>query len=298
MGKPQLSIIIPTYRRAEILRQCLTHLALQTIASGLEVIVVLDGPDEKTSLLLEKHNLPLSISSKTIQKSQQGVARNEGVRMARGETVLFIGDDIFLEKHACERHIASHARTPSSRSSPAEAGEREAFAVLGFTTWDSSLDITPVMRWLESSGWQFGYPMIANYAYDFVPKNIRHRFTYTSHISLPRELALQFPFREDVSLYGWEDIEWGTRLSKAGVRLYYDPGSTAVHHHRITLEQSLERMRTLGRSIVHLSEIAPDLDRKPKGLKLLKYQLAALLPTMDGWHRKAFLCGIRAASAV
>src|SRR5205823_1924992 len=104
------------------------------------------------------------------------------------------------------------------------------------------LKMNRVMRWLEKYGWQFGYPKSESYAHDFLPTDIQHRFTYTSHISLPTETAKRYPFLEDVSLYGWEDIEWGMRLRDAGIRLFYEPDARAFHHHPMTLEQSLKRM--------------------------------------------------------
>jgi hypothetical protein len=165
-------------------------------------------------------------------------------------------------------------------------------AVLGFTTWDPTVGITPVMQWLEKTGWQFGYRAIAPYEHDFIPKKLQHRFTYTSNISLPTKIAKKIPFREDVSLYGWEDIEWGMRLKHAGIRLYYEPDARALHHHTITLEDSLKRMETLGKSLVTITNINPDLDRMPRGWKLLAYHLMALLPTMRGRHAKALLQGL------
>jgi len=169
---------------------------------------------------------------------------------------------------------------------------RDDTAVLGFTTWDPALGITPVMRWLEETGWQFGYPMLKKYAYDFVPAEIQHRFTYTSNISVPTEIAKKFPFRTDVRLYGWEDILWGQQLRDIGIKLFYEPDAKGLHHHHIELEDSLKRMETLGRSLKQLSDAEPDLDRMPTGLKMLAYQLIALTPTMRGRHYNAFLKGI------
>ena len=82
------------------------------------------------------------------------------------------------------------------------------------------------------------------------------------------------------------------RLKNSGVRLYYEPHARALHHHRMTLEDSLKRMETLGRSAVEIQRKVPQFDRVPKGLKLFCYRLAALLPTMAGQHRRAFLQGL------
>lgn len=284
-----LSVVIPTHQRAEILERCLHHLSTQTIADELEVIVVSDGHDEATTRLCERDDLQFTIDNFRfieIAKSQQGVARNHGVQHASAPYALFIGDDIFLESHACETHLLAHK---------SQIINRKLQIVLGYTTWDPAVGITPVMRWLEKSGWQFGYPAIQQYSNSVIPSTIQHRFTYTSHISLPTEIAKKHPFREDVTLYGWEDIEWGSRLRNAGVPLIFDPDARALHHHQITLESSLKRMEVLGESAVKMEKLLPGFDRLPRGWKRIAYEAAAMLPTMAGKHRKAFLQGITAA---
>lgn len=283
MERPALTVVIPTHQRPDILKKCLEHLAAQTIATEIEVIVVHDGTDDAETKKIvheaESHQLK-AIHYFAIEKSQQGIARNEGVTHATAPITLFIGDDIFLAPNACEKHLAAH-----------EALKKDA-AVLGFTTWDPQLDITPVMRWLEKTGWQFGYPMIERSEHAFVPRDMQERFTYTSHISVPTTIAKKFPFRTDVTLYGWEDILWGKQLKEAEIPLFYEPDAVGLHHHRITTEDSLKRMETLGRSLVQLTKIDPALGRMPRGWKLLTYRLIALTPTMRGAHYRAFLRGM------
>lgn len=281
MADPRLSVVIPTHKRAAILGTCLDHLKKQTVADALEIIVVSDGPDNDAAAVTQMRGVQFL----EIPKSQQGVARNRGVERAVAPLVLFGQDDIFLQPDACERHLAAHAAIGADA------------AVLGFTTWDPALEITPVMRWLEETGWQFGYPFLEPYRSAFVPPAMQHRFTYTSHLSLPTAVAKRTPFREDVTLYGWEDIEWGLRLRKAGVGLWYEPRSVAHHHHPMSLEQSLKRMEELGESAVYLTNVTPELDRLPKGWKKQAYRVLALLPTLKGKHAKAFLAGIQKGQA-
>lgn len=275
---PLLSVIIPTHKRARILGQCLAHLERQTIASQLEVIVVSDGPDAETEALCKNSSFSIhNFQFFTIPKSQQGVARNRGVEKATAPITLFIGDDIFLAPDACEKHLVAHKAHSQS-------------AVLGYTAWDPAVGITPAMQWLDATGWQFGYRMLTPHA--IVPREMQHRFTYTSHISVPTDIAKKIPFRDDVSLYGWEDILWGQQLRDAAIPLYYESDAKALHHHRITLEDSLKRMETLGKSLVHMTAIAPELDRRPTGLKLLAYKLIALTPSIRGRHYRAFIKGL------
>ena len=116
----QLSIIIPTHKRRDILRQCLECIGKQTLlrssgaskgkpfAQDIEVVVVSDGPDEKTSEMIASLSWPFEIQHFAIPKSQQGVARNRAVEKARGKYSLLISDDIFLAEDACERHLNAH----------------------------------------------------------------------------------------------------------------------------------------------------------------------------------------------
>jgi len=280
---PLLSIVIPTHKRPETLKRCLEHIAEQSAAEDLEVIVVSDGHDPETVQVIENTQINLPLKFKEVKKSQQGIARNKGVHESDAPYCLFIGDDIFLDPHACGHHI--HLLEQSHDEHP--------IAVLGHVTWNPELEITPTMQWLEKSGWQFGYPLIKDHSFDFVPKDIQHKYTYTSNISLPTHTAKKHPFRDDTEMYGWEDIEWGKRLSNAGIPLYYEPHAKAHHHHHVTEEDSIKRMHTLGTSIEKISKTAPHLDRKPLGLKLFLYHLAALSPSRAGRHRKAFLKGMR-----
>lgn len=275
---PLLSVIIPTHNRADILEQTLQHLEAQTIAEEIEVIVINDVQDDKDFQRVAKSAWQIPIYFETIEPCHQGAARNKGVQKAQSSTVLFLGDDMFPEPECCKKHLDAHV---------------DGRATLGFSTWDTSVGVTPVMRWLEESGWQFGYPFIEKYAHKEIPPHMQPQFTYTGNLSIATELARVHPFREDVSLYGWEDTEWGMRLQKNGVRLYYEPDAATWHHHHMTLQDSLKRMHTLGTSAVHMQQIEPTFDRVPKSWKLLVYKLSALLPTMAGKHRKAFLEGIR-----
>ncbi len=253
---------------------------------------MIDGDDPKTAEMLSSLHWSFPLICFAIPKAQQGIARNRGMEKAHGKIVLFIGDDIFLAPDACERHIRAHAPNIHTVSDFVLRASDFPIAVLGFTTWDPALTVTPVMRWLTKTGWQFGYEKIAAYGGKILPSEIQHRFTYTSHISLSRAIAQDFPFHEDVTLYGWEDVEWGIRLRDAGIPLFYEATAHALHHHRTDLRESLERMVTLGQSARIFADLHPGFDRVPHGWKLAAYHLLALFPTLRGKHAKAFLKGL------
>ncbi|MCA9370372.1 MAG: glycosyltransferase [Candidatus Peregrinibacteria bacterium] len=279
--KPKVSVIIPTHNRPETLGECLRCLEKQTIADAIEVIIINDVQDDKEIKRLANSSWQIPVYFETIAPCHQGVARNQGVTKAQSSTVLFIGDDIYLTPKACELHLRAHEHG----STPV--------AVLGDIDWDPSVGMTKVMKWLMTSGWQFGFNKIKQFRDDFIPESMQHLFSYTSNISVPTEVAARLPFREDVKLYGWEDMEWGMRLQKNGVRLYYEPRAKGLHHHRINLPDSLKRMEVIGASAAVMAGVVEGFDRLPRGWKRLAYSVLAMLPTMAGKHRKAFLRGIR-----
>jgi glycosyltransferase involved in cell wall biosynthesis len=255
----------------------------QSIASRIEAIVVSDGHDPATVAAVEGKEWTVPVSFREIPKSQQGTARNAGVREAKGETVLFINDDILLSPVACEAHLAAHAAHPG-------------VAVLGRMDWDPGVGITPVMRWLEETGWQFGFGMLEPHAGQRVPENVQHKFTYASNLSLPTDIAKDAPFPEGLTEYGWEDIVFGMDLKKKGVGLVYEPNAHGLHCHRIDLADSLKRMRAIGRTAALFARRDAAFDRLPKGWKLHAYRALSMLPTMRGRHAKALLEGMNAAN--
>lgn len=282
MATPTLSVVIPTHERAAILSACLAHLEKQTVADRIEAIVVSDGHDPATAEMMATTTWSIPVTFVEIAKSQQGAARNAGVKRATGEFVLFLGDDMLLEPGACEAHLAAHAAHPNA-------------AVLGRIDWDPSVGVTPVMRWLDRTGWQFGYCFLKPYENAFVPVERQHSFTYTGNVSVPRAIAASTPFLEGLTEYGWEDMAFGMDLRAKGVRLFYAPSARALHRHRIDLADSLKRMRAIGRAGVAMKKRDPSYDFLPSGIALWKNRLVSLLPTMRGKHAKALLRGMKEA---
>lgn len=280
MDSPQLSIVIPTHKRSHILVACLQHVERQTIVDRVEVIVVSDGHDAETASAITSTQWTMPVTFREIPKSQQGRARNVGTTLAQADTILFINDDILLAPDACAAHLTMHER------------ERNC-AVLGHIEWDPSVGITPVMRWLDRTGWQFGYHLLTRYAHKPIPEDLQHRFTYASNLSVRTAVAKDTPFPEGLTDYGWEDIVFGMELKQRGIRLFYEPSARALHRHHIELEDSLRRMRSIGATAHLMAKRDPAFDRVPKGWKLLAYRILALFPTMRGKHAKALLHGLR-----
>ena len=98
--KPKLSVIIPTYNQKKYITECLDSIYCQK-GMDFEVIVVDDGSTDGTADTLREYaKAHSSLRVLTEENRGAGAARNRGLRCARGEFVLFMDSDDFLEAGA------------------------------------------------------------------------------------------------------------------------------------------------------------------------------------------------------
>ncbi len=98
MNKPQISVIIPTFKPQEYIWSLLDSLRSQVLQSDcFEILIILNGCNEPFRSKIELYiNSKLSaLTVKLFQTDKPGVsnARNIGIDNARGEFVCFIDDD-------------------------------------------------------------------------------------------------------------------------------------------------------------------------------------------------------------
>lgn len=104
---PLVSIIVPTYRREDALRDTLRDLLKQDYPH-FEVLVVDQTPthEPETELFLQSQLEAGKIAWYRVNWASLPGARNFGVRRSRGEIVVFIDDDVQLP----HGYITAHAR--------------------------------------------------------------------------------------------------------------------------------------------------------------------------------------------
>ena len=101
LGQPQLSIIVPVYNVEKYLRKCVESLIHQDF-TGYEVILVDDGSTDESGKICEELSETISderLEIRVIHHKNGGlsVARNSGIEVARGEYVMFVDSDDYIE---------------------------------------------------------------------------------------------------------------------------------------------------------------------------------------------------------
>lgn len=93
-----ISVIIPTYNRAHLIKQSLQSVLDQTL-KPYEIIVVDDFSTDNTEEVIKSLNSPLIKYVKNQRKKGANGARNTGILIAQGEYIAFHdSDDIWLPK--------------------------------------------------------------------------------------------------------------------------------------------------------------------------------------------------------
>lgn len=258
----QVSVVIPTYNRAEILRECLELLIAQKfVKNEYEIVIVDDGSTDSTSEVVEnikkKSKIPINY---LYQKNQgQGIARNYGIKYAKGKIIVLVGDDILVRSDFLSEHIKYHRKHINDNE-----------AVLGFIGWDPRLEINSFMEWLTNGSAVMGKFGGHQFAFEKLEgkKFANYNFFYTSNISIKRSLLMRNPFDTRFSSYGWEDIELGYRLfKKEGLVLHFNPKAIAYHYHPMDEKGLANRMRNIGRSAHLIHRKYPELKKVPSKFK-------------------------------
>jgi glycosyltransferase involved in cell wall biosynthesis len=109
---PRVTVVIPTYNRAEYLPAAIDSVQRQTL-SDVEIIVVDDGSTDKTAELMAAP--PPNVRYVRLEHGGLGYARNAGMRRARGEYIAFLDSDDLYYPYKLElqvRLLDSHPEIP------------------------------------------------------------------------------------------------------------------------------------------------------------------------------------------
>ena len=98
-----ITIIIPVYNADRYLKRCLDSVLKQSYTDW-ELVLVDDGSSDKSSQICDEYALNDSrISVIHKQNSGAGAARNDGIAQARGDYVVFVDADDYIETNYLEQ---------------------------------------------------------------------------------------------------------------------------------------------------------------------------------------------------
>ena len=201
------SVIIPTYNRLPILQKCLHAMEVQDFTQPYEIVVVDDGSTDGTVEFLQSHNDEFPHVRLYLQNHEgAAIARNTGIDLAAGDTIVFIDSDLVVTPV----FLSSHAK--------ALAGSDRAFTY-GLVINTSNFD-DPTSEQAKI-------------------QDISTAFFATGNVAISKHWLLEAgKFDTSFRQYGWEDLELGVRLKKLGLKLIKCPEAVGYHWHpAFTIDQ-------------------------------------------------------------
>jgi glycosyltransferase involved in cell wall biosynthesis len=225
MSQGQLSVILPTFARPEILRLTLEGLCSQRDSRSLaEVVVVSDGFDDSAASVARAFSNRLPIHFLDQPKRGVSSARNLGIAFASSPILLLLDDDVVPGPDLIGEHARFHVERRQENS-----------ALLGYVTWHPDLHASHFMRWYGEYGALFGYSLLED------NQEADPRFFYSCNISLKRKFLMDHGgFNETLTVL--EDNELGFRLAQQRMQLFFRKSALAYHYQTFTFKQACERL--------------------------------------------------------
>lgn len=241
---PQISVMIPTYNRADNLKNALQSLTQQTYPA-FEVIVCDDGSDDNTHAvaLAFKEQLNLRYRYQENAGFRAATARNMGLKIARGKLLLFLDSDVVVPPGFLQAHWQAHQQHPQV------------------------LVNSYVYRMLEACPTDLGAPPD-----DYIPKHLdilkgdsRDRYqlferespveeTYfldSNALSVMRtDIDHMGGFDDEFVGWGHEDTELGYRAAKIGLKLLLIKEACTAYHQYHDVSPAKEEERALNWEIL------------------------------------------------
>jgi len=226
----RLSVVIPTYNRLDTLQAVLRGLNHQTLSPvTFEVILVDSLSDDGTEEMVKRFKPNFQFRYIRQENKGRSGARNRGIQEAAGDTVLFIDSDIVPENNFLEEHLKFHQKNKNA-------------AAIG---WESRIDSLADLEKARAN------PERRFKIHSKHRKHLTWLYFLTGNASAPRAKLLEVGgFDENFQGYGYEDLELGYRLEKAGLRLFYLPEAINYHVHPRSLDDQVDVMRKAGRNAV------------------------------------------------
>jgi GT2 family glycosyltransferase len=201
-GTPAVSVVVPTFNRADRLASLLEALEAQTAAGTFEVIVVDDCSTDRTPALLAEREEGAGLDLRVVRLEQNrgpARAREAGWREARAPVVAFTDDDCRPAEDWLEAGLTAIRRSPGAFVQGATMPEPGQAGRIGpFTRTIDVTALDPVFQ--------------------------------TCNIFYPRALLERIDgFDVEAFSHGFEDADLGWRAIAAGASPVFEPEALVYH---------------------------------------------------------------------
>ena len=223
MEFPSFTIVIPTFQRRELVYDVVAAIAQIEYRGVLDLIVVVDGSTDETAAALAQITCPCPVRILEQPNSGAASARNRGARLATGDIILFLDDDMVCAPDILEQHAMAFAKG--------------ADAVLG----DIPLDPTSPAGFLSRAvgKWASERATLLSGAATLGPFEV-----LTGHLAIRRSVFETLGGFDETftkgGTWGNEDLDFGVRLIERH-RVVFNPKAVSFQRYVVTPRQYMRQ---------------------------------------------------------
>lgn len=215
--KPLVSVIIPNWNGEKLLRKNLPKV-LAVLPENTEVIIIDNGSTDESVKFID--TLAWNKITVKLLKNKENLgfikACNQGVRIAKGEFVVLMNNDVVPEKRFLEPTLKHFKNKKIFAVSLNERGDKWSGWVKIYWS-DGFFNYEPggISKRAHISGWASGGGAV---------------FRKEMWIALSGFDELYHPFY-------WEDLDLSYRAWKKGWKVFWEPKAIVEHHHESTISR-------------------------------------------------------------
>ena len=227
-----ISVVIPVKNGGADLDRCLAGIAAQRVDEEVEVVVIDSGstdlsPERARAAGAVVHEIPAAAFG-------HGSSRNLGVRLARGDMLVFTSQDAVADDDEWLATLVA-----ASRSGPDVAG--------AYGRQLPHPDARPPEQFFLD--FLYGPEPRVQRLNEGDPLTFEATLFSNVNAAIPRAILERFPFGENLTMS--EDQEWSRRALHAGLALVYEPRAAVRHSHAYTIRSAFRRFFDSGVSAEH-----------------------------------------------
>jgi glycosyltransferase involved in cell wall biosynthesis len=235
-----VSVVIPTFNREELLRKTVLEYANQDVGSfTYECIFVINGSTDGSEAVLKDASERWPGRIRYLNNPPSGspaAPRNAGIRAAKGNVVIVVDDDVIPDRRFIFHHAEFHREHPEAN-----------IAAVG--------ELTIPRDSLEDPE-SFFHEFID---YDSFREKAKLHFLdfWTCNVSVKRQFMLDHGMFDESLLY-FEDGLCGYRLACSGMELCFVPQARGEHVHHMNLNTVAAKGLLIGRCLYQFEQLVPD----------------------------------------
>lgn len=265
------SIIIPTYNRPQELTACLQSLTKLDYPHNLfevEVIVVDDGSEKSLETTVKPFQKLLNLTLISQPNSGPAIARNTGVKYAKGKFVVFTDDDCLVDVHWL--------------TTLAGALKKNSDCLIGGCVKNKLINNPDATASQALSDYLY---LTHQDKQEFPP------FFTSNNIALSVETFFKTGgFNVNFSLAAGEDREFGARLLSQGYKMIYEPKAIIYHAHNLTFTTFYKQHLNYGKGAYMFDKNYRKFNNNKQTIQpWLFYFKLFVYPLKAQYHQPAFL---------